>query len=176
MIAYFKESHLGQPLLAFAFAFYIMAVLWGEFRKKHPKVLHLLNTLDEADKRLIENGKFFKILVMCFTTIVLCFALYPYIYSTFIPIDGLDNPYVNLLGVIILGVSLIRLTIAQVDFDKELYNIHGIPGSANYIDISLHSKRIVTGYLLMFLGLTIILSNLVSTVLLISAFIVYRRK
>jgi hypothetical protein len=176
MIAYLKESHLGQPLLAFAFAFYIMAVLWGEFRKKHPKIIHLLTTLDGEDKRQIEKGKFCKLLVMCFTTIVLCFSFYPYIYKTFIPISQLDNPYINLLGLVTLATSLIWLVIAQVDFDKELYNIHGVANGVKYIDISLHSKRIVAGYFLMFIGVTITLANIVSTVLLITAFVVYRRK
>lgn len=176
MITYFKESHLGQPLLAFAFAFYIMAVLWGEFRKKHPKVLYLLNTLDEEDKRQIEKSKICKMLVMCFTTIVLCFTLYPYIYKSFIPIHQLDNPYINLIGLLVLSISMIWLVIAQVDFDKELYNIHGVNNGVKYINISLHSKRIVTGYFLMFVGVTITLANLVSAILLLSAFVMYRRR
>ncbi len=176
MIAYLKEAYLGQPLLAFVFAFYIMAVLWSEFRRKHPKVLYLLTTLSEADKRQLEKGRLCKMFVLGFTTVVLCFTLYPYIYKEFIPIGQLDDPYVNLFGLVLLCTSLIWLIITQVDFDKELYNIQGIPGSVNYINIPLYSKRIVTGYFLMFVGITIILSNIVSTALLISAFVLYVRK
>ncbi|RYE23703.1 MAG: hypothetical protein EOP51_09750 [Sphingobacteriales bacterium] len=153
-----------------------MSVLWGEFRKKHPKVLYLLNTLDTEDKRQIQKNKFLRLLVLCFTTIVLCYTLYPFIYKNFIPIQQLDTPYINLLGLITLCTSLVWLVIAQVDFDKELYNIHGAGNGVSYIDISAHSKRISIGYFLMFIGVTVTLANILSAILLISAFVVYRRK
>jgi|GEM_PF-5746286 hypothetical protein len=163
------ESNLGQPVLAFAFAFYVIAILWAEIRRKNPKVL--LN-LQGVERKILVRGRACRMLTMGFTTVVLCFTIYPFIYRNFIPIDILDMPALNLAGITLMGIALLWTVLAQLDFDDELQHVVANPSSPT-LDIAWHSNRIVTGYFIMFLGVTLTLANVVSLVLFTIACLVF---
>lgn len=175
MLNHLNESDLGQPVLAFAFAFYVIAILWAEIRRKNPKVL--LN-LQGVERKILVRGRACKMLTMGFTTIVLCFTLYPFVYNNFIPIHMLDMPALNLIGIVLMGAALVWTVLAQLDFDDELQHVVANGGAnTQSLDIAWHSKQIVTGYFIMFLGVTLTLANVVSLVLFaIACTVFYRNK
>jgi hypothetical protein len=168
------ESNLGQPVLAFAFAFYIIAVLWAEVRRANPKVIM---NLQGVERKILVRGRACRVLTMAFTTVVLCFSIYPIIYHSFIPINTLDMPALNLVGITLMAVSLVWTVLAQLDFDDDLQHIVVSGATTPTMDIAWHSKKIVTGYFIMFLGVTLTLANVVSLVLFaIACGIFYRNK
>jgi len=149
-------------LLAFAFAFYILNILWADIRRKNPYVISSLGTVD---KKIPLRGRACRLLTMAFTTIVLCSALYPYAYKTFIPIRSLDIPLLNLVGIALLATSLIWMVLAQINFDEDLQRVAHKIMPVQSLDMTLHSKRLVTGYFIMFLGITLTLASVVSMAL-----------
>jgi hypothetical protein len=168
------EADLGQPLLAFAFAFYILTVLWAEVRKCDPRILAVVHAEGQMIQRYAKKGNTYRLLVMAFTTIVFCYTNYPVIYSTFIPIKALDNTWVNVLGILFLLVSIIWIVIAQVDFDKEMLFYTSADNSIHPQRLTTYSKKIRAGNLLMFIGLSISLANVLSFMLLAVAFFIYK--
>jgi len=170
------ESDLGQPLLAFVFAFYILTILWAEVRKYHPQVVAVVNSLSKEDYNLLVKGRFYRSLVMVFSTIVFCFVLYPSVYRAFVPIKMLDTTWVNLTGVLILFTSLIWMVVVQSDFDSEIFSNDITANRISDEGLALYSKKISAGYLLMFAGLTITLANMLSLMLCLFAISVHLYK
>lgn len=165
------ESDLGQPLLAFVFAFYILTVIWAEVRRYHPQVAGALSTLSKQDSTLLlRKGRLYRSLIMMFSTIVFCFTLYPSIYKTFVPIKMLDTTLINVTGVILLFISLIWIVVAQSDFDSEIFSNEIVSRKMNDEELAMYSKKISAGYLIMFAGLTLTLANMVSVLLLFFAY------
>lgn len=162
MSEYLYEANLKLPLLAFAFAYYIFTVLWAEIRRNSP---HLASYISGMDKKLLIRGRACRLLTMGFTTIVLCSAAYPYAYNSFIPIHFLDIPLLNLVGISLLATSLIWTVLAQINFDEDLEKVALKVIPVQSIDMTLHSKRLVTGYFIMFLGITLTLASVMSIVL-----------
>lgn len=170
------ESDLAQPLLAYALCFYVVVVLWAEIRRANPNFAGLFNILKEEDKRLVLVMRFYRKLTMAFCTIVLCFALYPLIYQNFIPIRQMDIPVLNIAGIIALVASMVWMVIAQVDFDALFYRNALYQQSMNAQEVVKYSKRILAGFQLMFLGITITLGNLLSVALLLLAMVIYHNR
>ena len=107
-----RESDLRLPLLAFVFAYYVLTIIWAEIRRYHPQVVGVTNGLNKDDDRLVK-GRLYRSLIMIFTTITCCFALYPSVYKVFIPIVFFDTTWMNMAGILLLFLSLI-----WIDFDK----------------------------------------------------------
>ncbi len=170
------ETDLAQPLLAFTFCYYIVVVLWTEIRRKDPARLAFANMLRKEDKRLIQLARFYRKLTMCFFTIVICFALYPLVYNSFIPIKELDLPAINISGIIVLFSSLLIVVSAQVDFDASFYRNAIVNQYPDGSEVIKYSKRVTAGYLLMFAGVTMVLCNLITILLLAIAFAGYSRR
>jgi membrane-associated HD superfamily phosphohydrolase len=163
------ESDLGQPLLAYVFAFYILTVIWAEIRRYHPQVVAAVSTLSEHDSRLLIRGRLYRSLIMMFSTIVFCFTLYPSIYKAFVPIKMLDTTLINVTGVILLIISLIWIVVAQSDFDSDIFSNEIASKKMSDEELALYSKKISAGYLIMFAGLTLTLANILSVLLLLFA-------
>lgn len=167
------ESDLGQPLLAYVFAFYILTVIWAEIRRSHPQVVAVLSSLGEQHNRFLIRGRLYRSFVMMFSAIVFCFALCPSVYKTFVPVKMLDTTLVNVAGIILLFISLVWTVAAQTDFDSELFSNEVISRKMNDGELMLHSKKISKGYLLMFAGLTLTLANMLSILLFVAAYSVH---
>jgi hypothetical protein len=161
-----KEADLAQPLLAFSFAFYILTVLWAEVRRKHPLVLSLVNNVEGAPRQFFKKGKAYRLLILSFTTIVVCYSMYPALYRNFMPIAALDNTWINIAGLLLLFVSVIWIVVVQVDFDKEISYSNTGMSVERMLQIA---RKIRFGYLLMFSGLTLILASMLSVALLLVA-------
>lgn len=171
-----NKSDLGQPLLAFVFAFYILTIIWAEIRKYHPQVVAVLNTINTQDNQQIVKGRLYRSLVMAFTTIVICFAIYPSVYKAFVPIKALDAIWINLVGILLLFISLVWMVIAQTDFDSEIYSNEMISRKMSDEELLFHGKKISMGYILMFAGITITLANMLSIMLFLFAITVHLYK
>ena len=129
----------------------------------------------QVNTRMVK-GRLYRSLVMAFTTIAGCFTLFPSVYKSFIPIKMLDTTWVNITGVILLIISLIWIVAAQSDFDSDIFSNELISRKMNDEELTIHSKKISTGYLLMFAGITITLANLLSVILFLFACSVYMYK
>lgn len=173
---YLYDSALGQPLLAFVFAYYLVNVIGAEIRKRNPALADTLQALNDEEQRSLKKNRFLRLLSLGFVTITICFALFPFLYQAMAPISMLKYPVYNLFGLILLGISFVKMLLVHVDMDQDMY-YHNLQGrQLSSATLMSYSHRMLGGYYTMFVGFTLILSNWVSVLLLVLAAVAYRRK
>jgi hypothetical protein len=171
---YFYDAALGQPLLAFAVAFYLVIILGGEIRRGHPALADAINSF--SIHRKLRRNRLFRLISLGFISITVCFAFFPHIYHDMVPIRELKYPLYNLAGIILVLISFVRMLLWQVDMDKELHR-HNLQGrQLSTATVMAHSKKMMRSYFSLFVGMTLILSNLASVALLLVAAIIYKRR
>lgn len=176
MMKYLHDTFLGQPLLAFAFAYYLIIILAGEVRLRNPVLFDTINTLHDEDVRKVKRNRYFRLISLGFISIIICFALYPHIYHDLVPIRPLKYPAFNLVGLVLLVVSFVKMLLVQMDMDKDLHLHHLQVDEFNPATLMSYNKKMAFGYFTMFIGITLILANIASVALLAVAAVVYRRK
>jgi hypothetical protein len=173
---YLYDAALAQPLLAFAMAFYVVIVLGAEIRKHNTALVGVLDSLKESERRQIKKNKLLRALTLPFVSMIVFFAMFPYVYEDFMPIHPFELPLFNLAGIVMIILSFAKMLIVHLDMDKELFrqNIEG-----RRLDTSSligYSRRMVENYFIMFIGLTLILANWFCVLLLLVAACSYRPK
>ncbi|MCD6065103.1 MAG: hypothetical protein K0R82_3014 [Flavipsychrobacter sp.] len=73
---YLVDSALGQPLLAFVFAYYLVNVIGAEIRKRNPALTGSLQSLTEEEFRTVKKSRLCRLLSLGFVSITICFALF----------------------------------------------------------------------------------------------------
>ncbi|WP_276133725.1 hypothetical protein [Polluticoccus soli] len=173
---YLVDSAIGQPLLAFVFAYYLVNVIGAEIRKHNPAINGTLASLSEEDFRQVKKSRLCKLLSLGFVTMAILFAMFPKLYNALPAIATMKYPVYNLFGLILLGVAFVRMLLVHVDIDTEMY-IHNQQGEQmSNAAVMNYTHRMLSGYYTMFVGFTFILSNWACIVLLILTAIAYREK
>lgn len=173
---YLYDAALAQPLLAFALAFYVVIVLGAEVRKHNTAMVGVLDSLKEHERRQIKKNKLLRALSLPFVSMVVFFAMFPYLYEDFMPMHPITMPIFNLVGIVMIILSFAKMLIVHLDMDKELFrqNIEG--RRLDTSSLISYSRRMVENYFTMFIGLTLILANWFCVVLLFVAAVAYRPK
>lgn len=169
------ESRLAQPLLAFAFAYYLLVIIGAEIRKHNPAFKGAVASLKNEDFLRVKTNKYFRLISLGFVTVITCFALYPHVYGMLIPIPPMSNQYYNLLGIVLMIVSMIKMVLVQTDADVEMHQSNLRDQAISYTSLMHFTKRMMTSYVTMFLGFTLVLTNCATILLLMVAAILYKR-
>lgn len=162
----FYDGALKQPLLAFAFSYFVLTIIWSEIRKAKYSVAAVLMNMETSDQPLFKRVRAYKVLTLFFISTVICFAIYPAMYQELLPIAFLKTPILNIVGLAVLAVSLLLGVLTQMDIDREL-DISLLTGrEASIEQLSVFAGRMAQCYFLTFIGLSIILANVAILLLL----------
>lgn len=164
-----NEADLAQPLFAFAIACYILLIVWAEIRKRDTTLTSLTNTLSTDERRYIQKGRHFRLLILGALTLILCYRLDPVIYKYVIPIKALDKSVINFFGMAMLLGSLVWTSVLQLEFDQQLYRYKALDSHMPVADMITYSRRIQTGYFILIFSLTLTLASVASAALLFIA-------
>ena len=104
---------LGYILLAYLLIYFAVAFVLPSYRvwtrtNVNPVTFH------GADNAHDYIGKLFKIVMACLTAVVIAHAFAPDIYSFLLPITWLENPTTQLVGILLLILSLGWTVLAQI--------------------------------------------------------------
>lgn len=159
-------------LPAFMIVFFGLLSLWAKFRKR-PKA-ELLISKTVVYKKVLVIDTVFKIMLISLVLIVFIYTYFPEYYIVFAPIDFLDHPIINTIGVLILKVSLAWLVIAQLTIDKSAFMIKSGIEVWNHNRLILYSEKLLlSGMLIMFFGFFVTISSVVSIVICSIGFVLF---
>lgn len=173
---YLVDSAIGQPLLAFVFAYYLVNVIGAEIRKHNPALNGSMASLSEEDFRIVKKARLCRLLSLGFVTMVICFAMFPNLYNAVPAIKTMKYPLYNLFGLILLAVAFVRMLLVHVDIDTDMYILNQQDSRMHSAAIMDYSHRMLHSYYTMFVGFTFILSNWACIVLLVLTAVAYRQK
>jgi hypothetical protein len=162
-------------LPAFMIVFVGTISVWSHIRKN--KSVQLTSThrkIIKTELRMIDL--FFKILLLFSGSLAIVYAYFPEYYYLAGPIDWLDIPIVNTIGVLILKISLIWIVLAQFNIEKTiaLFN-SGVESGSFHKLLSYSQKLILTGMLIMFFGFFVTISSIVAIFIFITATLLFDR-
>ena len=149
--------------------------VWSQFRKnKTIQVDASHKNVLKTELRLIDF--FFKVLVLLSSALAIVYAYFPEYYYLAGPITWLDDPVINTVGVLILKVSLVWIVVAQFNIERTiaLFNSGIERGSFRKL-LTYSQKLILTGMLIMFVGLFVTISSVVAVIICITASMLFER-
>jgi hypothetical protein len=170
-----EEPTLKIFLTAFITVFLGTISLWAHVRKtKSIRLSPPFGKSIQKEIRLIDT--FYKCLTFIITVIIMVFALLPEYYHLAVPIDWLDNSFVNWIGVLTLATSLVWIVVAQFNIERTIALANaGVEEISFRKLVSYSQKLILTGMLMMFLGFFLTLSSILSTFIFIIGALLFER-
>lgn len=118
----------------------------------------------------------FQLLLLMSITIAMLYAYFPEYYRLTGPIDVLDHPVINTIGVLVLKISLFWLILAQFNIERTIALINsGIDQMSYNKLLSYSEKLILSGMLIMFFGFFITISSVIAIFICIVASILFDR-
>jgi hypothetical protein len=104
------------------------------------------------------------------------YAYFPDYYYVTGPIVWLDIPLVNTIGVLVLKCSLIWIVMAQFNIERSIALINSGVEQASFNKLLNYSQKLIlTGFLIMFLGLFITISSVVAILIFLAAVVLFDR-
>jgi hypothetical protein len=162
-------------LPAFMIVFLVIITAWSYVRKnKSVQLTSSHKRIITPELKLVDV--FFKILLLFCITLSIVYAYFPEYYYLAGPIEWLDIPVVNTIGVIVLKISLVWIVMAQFNIERTIALINsGVEQVSFNKLLSYSQKLILTGMLLMFFGLCITISSVVAIFICIVATLLFDR-
>jgi hypothetical protein len=162
-------------LPAFMLVFIGTVCVWAYFRKR--KSVQLTSSQRKSismELRLLDL--FFKVLLVLSAILAVVYAYFPEYYYVAGPIELLDSPVVNTVGVLVLKCSLVWIVMAQFNIERTISLLNSGVVQASFSKLLHHSQKLIlTGILIMFFGLFITISSILTAMILISAILLFER-
>lgn len=161
-------EQLRTFLPAFITVFIMALTLWTCMTKrKNGRIIGPSIKHRKEFKKIKRIETTFKILLAVFSGIIILYSLFPEYYKAFVgPIEALDHPFVNNMGVLILKISLASLVVAQLNIDRTIFKINQGLDEWHYLKLLSYSEKILLfSLLMMFIGVFVTISSLLSVVL-----------
>lgn len=161
-------------LPSFLIIFICITFFWKWFRKITKAEVYKDIEKIANYSRLTRINTVFKITLLLFGLMTLVYAAFPNFYYIFIPIDKLDHPLINSIGLLSLKVSLIWMIVAQLHIDKELYKYSRKSEDLKLMELVYFSERMfLSGMMVMFIGMLLTITNVVGIVLGVVSIVIY---
>lgn len=160
-------------LPAFMAVFFGLVAVWARVRKrKRVKTSGPRNDAFLARVRFADG--LFRVLLVISVSIAVLYSYFPEYYYITGPIHALDHPLVNAAGVLILKVSLFWIVLAQFNIERTIALLNSDIRRMSYHRLISYSEKLVlTGMLIMFLGLFVTLSSVVAIVVCLVAVVTF---
>lgn len=168
------EDVLKLYLPAFIIVFIWVALLWRSFTRFSGICKNLKSRHINSYSRLKRIYIVYRCIIIVFFVMIVVFSFLPGLYKWLFPIQPLNNPVINLTGFLILKVALVWVVVAQMMLDKELYKYSRDIESLSAMEmVHVNEKILLKGFIVMFIGMFVTLSNLLAVVLVLIALIIY---
>jgi hypothetical protein len=160
-----------QVLEIFLPGFFLMFIgfawIWSFIRSRRTvRVVKLENRISAHFRKMKAGFTALMALSMC---VVLVYCYLPEYYSLTAPIDLLDRPDVNVVGILVLKLSLIWIVTAQLSIDRTIYKINAGIRDWSYSRLIQYSERLLlAGLTVMFVGLFVTISSVLTIIICIS--------
>jgi hypothetical protein len=169
----YKTLQIFLP--AFMIVFFGVVSLWSHLRKrKRVRFSKDYQNRITPEVKLVDT--FFKVLLLLSIAVALVYAYFPDYYYVTGPIVWLDIPLVNTIGVLVLKCSLIWIVMAQFNIERSIALINSGVEQASFNKLLNYSQKLIlTGFLIMFLGLFITISSVVAILIFLAAVVLFDR-
>lgn len=154
------DASLKLVLPYFVAAFLIVA-FWRSRQDKNILLTAAVES-DPAVSRLRKAEQFFSVLLVLFSLMTLLHAYYPGLYLFLLPLDSLNEPAINGIGMFLLRIALAWVVVAQLFITRAIDRFHQ---TKNPVPFLRAKKSHLFGMLLMFAGMLVTLTNVAGIVL-----------
>src|ERR1051326_6323511 len=153
------ESSLKIFLLAFAISVLWLIFFWDSFRRLVS--IEKKTDQDKIYKRIKRLHPVYVFVTVIFLAMMVSYSFFPEIYSLFIPIERLDRPVINGIGLLVLKFSFVWLIISELKLDRRIriYS-EDVENLTLMIKVHIVEDNIIKGLLIMFIGIFITISNI----------------
>ncbi|AGA80561.1 hypothetical protein [Echinicola vietnamensis] len=161
-------------LMAFMVVVTLIILFWNKLRLDRFSIKEVARPEMVKEYKLLKRiSGYYWLIFSCFGLMTIVYAGLPQFYYLFLPLDAFDLPVINTMGLLILGVSLVWIIIAQIQIDKELYRLSRNIEKLEAMEMVRFSERLlISGMFILFLGFSTTITNIMGIVLvLISGFI-----
>ncbi|WPP49104.1 hypothetical protein [Catalinimonas niigatensis] len=165
---------LQMQLSAYLIVVLLITLLWQSVRKLTPlKYYGNVKEVNEYNRIKRVSGIYWGILFLI-AMMTFIYVAFPSFYFIFIPLDFFHHPLINLVGLIILKISVLWIVVAQLQIDKELYKHSRNIESMSAMELVRYSeKMLLSGFLVFFVGVFITITNLFAILFALIALFVY---
>jgi len=168
------EDILKLYLPGFIVVFIWIAFFWRSFRKLSGIYKNLSADYKINYKRFKRINILYRGILIIFFIMITVFAFIPKLYKWFFPIDQLNHPAINITGFLILKIALIWIVVAQIILDREIYKYsRDIESLAAMETVYSAERTFLRGLIVMFVGMFVTLSNVISFMLVLFAVLFY---
>lgn len=160
--------------MAFMVVVTLIILFWNKLRLDRFSIKEVARPEMVKEYKLLKRiSGYYWLIFSCFGLMTIVYAGLPQFYYLFLPLDAFDLPVINTMGLLILGVSLVWIIIAQIQIDKELYRLSRNIEKLEAMEMVRFSERLlISGMFILFLGFSTTITNIMGIVLvLISGFI-----
>lgn len=157
----------------------ICLILFWKFARNAVKINVYSPSIEKitAYNRLKRITGYYWAIFICFVFMVLIYSMAPDYYFIFLPIENFNHSIVNEMGLLTLQISLVWILIAQLQIDKELYKYSRDIDSLSAMElVSYSEKMLLSGMLVLFIGVLITITNILSLILVMCGFYIYFKK
>ncbi|GGF24096.1 hypothetical protein [Echinicola rosea] len=161
-------------LMAFMVVVTLVILFWNKLRMDRFSIKEVARPEMVKEYKLLKRiSGYYWLIFSCFGLMTIVYAGLPQFYYIFLPLDAFDLPVINTMGLLILGVSLVWIIIAQIQIDKELYRLSRNIEKLEAMEMVRFSERLlISGMFILFLGFSTTITNITGIALvLISGFI-----
>ncbi|MCH7414307.1 hypothetical protein MM213_12485 [Belliella sp. R4-6] len=162
-------------LPAFMLVVTCLIVFWNRFRKTSKLTETLPTTKKIAEYNRLKKGSgHFWLIFSVFGVMIIIYSVIPEFYFLFVPLDIFHHPLINLVGLLIVKIAIIWIVVAQIHIDKELFKY-----SINFEKLSgmqlirYSEKMLITGMLILFIGVFTTITNIIGLLLVSMSSVVY---
>ncbi|HYG04260.1 MAG TPA: hypothetical protein VD927_17555 [Chryseosolibacter sp.] len=159
--------HIFLP--AFMLVFLGTISVWSHVRKnKKINVGEWTASAMKTELKLVDL--FFKVLLVLSIGLSVLYAYFPEYYYIAGPIEWLDVPVINTVGVLVLKTSLVWIVMAQFNIEKTIAMFNSGVSKGSLPKLFTYSRKLIlTGMLIMFFGLFITISSVLAIMICIIA-------
>lgn len=165
-------------LLAFMTVITLVILFWNKLRVGRFSIKEVARPELIREYRLLKRiSSYYWLIFSCFGIMTVVYAGLPQFYYLFLPLEAFDIPVINTVGLLLLGISLVWIIIAQIQIDKELYRLSRNIERLEAMEMVRFSERLlISGMFILFLGFSTTITNLTGIVLVIISGIIYLRQ
>jgi hypothetical protein len=168
------EDILKLYLPGFIVVFIWIAFFWRSFRKLSGIYKNFSAEYKIHYNRFERINMLYRGILIIFFIMITVFAFIPKLYKWFFPIDQLNHPAINITGFLILKIALVWIVVAQIILDKEIHKYSRDIESLAAMEMVYSTERVfLRGLIVMFVGMFVTLSNVISFILVLFSLVVY---
>jgi protein-S-isoprenylcysteine O-methyltransferase Ste14 len=173
-----SEQVLQIYMPGFLIVFIWIVVFWHSFKKVMSVYKDFNDRTTMNYKRIKRMHYPFRIILLLFVVMTICFVLFPQYYKLFLPIQALNHPGINMTGFLILKASLIWVLVIQLRLDEALFKYSRNIDTLSSMEVVFFCERLLLkGILLMYIGMFVTISNIIGFILcVIAAFFYYKKR